>query len=118
MASALDRVYQELAPDIRFLSPSCRSRALLLHADLAAFLQRLSACRPEDRVLVVVEAPELHCFLALQDLSRGQGENGLSRVQLQVVEALCKKSFGSQAPPIAGCRKALRAILLHYDSDE
>lgn len=48
----------------------------------------------------------------------GQGENGLSRVQLQVVEALCKKSFGSQAPPIAGCRKALRAILLHYDSDE
>lgn len=51
MAGAVDRVYQELASEIRLLRPSCRSRALLPPPDLVAFLQRLSICQPRDRVL-------------------------------------------------------------------
>ncbi|KAG0615962.1 hypothetical protein M758_5G079600 [Ceratodon purpureus] len=114
----MDRVYQELESQARALRPSCRSRALLPAADLIAFLQRLATCRPEDRALAVVEAPELHCFLALQALPKGQGTDGLGQTQSQVIEVLCERNGGLKVPPVAGCTKALRTIFLHYESNE
>lgn len=118
---ALDRVYLELASQIRRLRPSCRSRALLPPADLVALLQKFSVCRPRDRALVVAEAPEVHCFLALQEIPKGdavQGIDGLIQAQFQVINFLCDKSVGKEGPPIATCRKSLRTVFFHFNSSE
>ena len=48
----------------------------------------------------------------------GQRTVGLGQTQFQVIEVLCEKSLGREAPPIVSCMKALRTIFLHYESNE
>lgn len=70
-------------------------------------------------IFLIIPPMEFICVELLSVTGNAvQGTDGLNQVQLQVVEFLCDNSFGKQAPPIAACRKALRTIFLHYDSNE